>query len=106
MALPGPLSAAPPALSAALGARRGISFWREVSAAQVLTQGLLLLSSLIAFHFEKGLKPATLIHGRTSIKGDRQVLICFHEKGFARKQFSQAAGGGGVHTHPLRQTER
>lgn len=106
MALPGPFLAAPLTLNATLGAKRGILFCREVRAAHVLKQGLLLLSSLIAFYFEKGLNPAVLIRGRTNIKGDLQVLICFHEKGFARKQSSQAVGLGGVYAHPLRRTER
>lgn len=48
---------------------------REVRAAQVPKQGLLVLASLIAFAFEKGLNSAILILGRTSIKGDPQVLI-------------------------------
>lgn len=87
VARPGPLWAAPLALSCS-GSQEGMALCREVRAAQVPREGLLLLFSLTAFYFEKGLNLAILICGRTSIKGDAQVLICFCEKGFARKQFS------------------
>lgn len=83
----GSLPGSPGSSALALGSKRGISCCREQRAAQVPKQGLLVLASLIAFAFEKGLNPAILILGRTSIKGDPQVLICFHEKGFAGSSF-------------------
>lgn len=96
----GSLHGSPGSSTLAVGAKRGISCCREVRAAQVPKQGLLVLASLIAFAFEKGLNPAILIRGRTSIKGDPQVLICFHEKGFARSNFPRLQAQEGCTASP------
>lgn len=79
------------------GAKRGNSCWCCTGSQAGLTCAR---PPLIAFAFEKGLNPAILIPGRTSIKGDPQVLICFHEKRICSEQFSQAVGPGGVHSIP------